>query len=114
MINNPLMSIMAGFLLWSVVFVVLYGVQATGCHLAEDKVSALGDWPGLRATLTALFLVSFAAVVLFYFLARRRHRRPDTGTEAFRREVAMHVWLAAAIATPFCFGGVVWLSLCGT
>ncbi|ASY66948.1 hypothetical protein SJ05684_b59660 (plasmid) [Sinorhizobium sojae CCBAU 05684] len=116
MINNPIISIMAGFLVWSVLFVVLYGVQATGCHLAGPEVSTIGTWPALRAVLIALFLVSFAVIILFHRRARRRqmHRRSGNDMDAFSREVATHVWLGTAIATPLCFGGVVWLTLCGT
>lgn len=116
MINNPIVAIMAGFLVWSVLFVVLYAVQATGCHLAGGDVSTIGDRPALRAVLISLFLVSFAVILLFYRRARRRqmHRHSGSGIDTFSREVATYVWLGAAIATPLCFGGVVWLTLCGT
>lgn len=116
MIRNPIISLIAGFLLWSIAFVVLYGVQATGCHLAGRSVSAIGNWPALRVALVALFFISIATIVYFYIRARRRqmHRHSGNDMDGFSREVAAHLWLAAAVATPFCFSGVVWLTLCGT
>ena len=114
MIKHPLVSIIAGFTLWSLIFLMLYGVQATGCHLLGDERAPGGHGP-LRIVLIGALLLSFLAVIIPYLAWQRqaRHGQRDE-TADFTREVSGYVWLAAIIATPFCFGGVVWLTLCGT
>ncbi|MCJ8520041.1 type VI protein secretion system component VasK [Pseudorhizobium tarimense] len=113
---TPLLAIISGFVLWSVIFLLLYGVQATGCHLAGDNLSANGEYPWVRLILIAVFVLSFLALGYTFLRARKRkHYAPqadDTGS--FVREVSGYIWIAALVATPFTFGGVAWLSLCGT
>lgn len=113
---HPIIYIIAGFLFWSALFLLFYGVQATGCHLAGDNVSALGQHPILRSVLIGLLLLSIAAGIGPFLRARKRRaeRQPADETAQFVREVGGYVWLAAAIAIPFSFGGVAWLTLCGT
>ncbi len=115
MIRNPIILIIAGFALWSLIFLLLYGVQATGCHLVGDD-RAIGGHGSLRIVLIGALLLSLVAIVVPYLVWRKRQGRSSQTDETahFTREVAGYVWAAAVIATPFCFGGVVWLSLCGT
>lgn len=114
MIGNPIVSIIAGFTLWSILFLLLYGVQATGCHLVGDEL-ATGGHGSLRAVMVVAFLLSLLAVgIPFVQWKRHTSRRKGDETTQFAREVAGYVWLAAIVATPFCFGGVLWLTLCGT
>ena len=113
----PLLSIMAGFALWSVLFLLLYGAQATGCHLAGGEPSAMaGPYPALRWTLMVLAALGTTAVMLLSW--KKRTTRPDPSKvddlTDFTREVSRYVWLGAAVATPFTFIGVISLSLCGT
>ncbi len=115
--TSPLLSIMAGFVLWAGLFVLLYGVQATGCHLAGNGASALaGTHPTLRWALMILAAFGITAVALLCWnkrAGRRAAEKPDETTE-FTREVSRYVWLGAAVATPFTFFGVAFLRLCGT
>ncbi|HEX2148060.1 MAG TPA: hypothetical protein VHG11_10485 [Pseudorhizobium sp.] len=116
MIGNPIISIIAGFLLWSLIFLLLYAVQATGCHLAADSLVALEEQPTLRLVLIVSFLLSLLVVGIPFIRSRRNRNSLDHSDETkdFTREVAGYVWIAAAVATPFCFAGVMWLGLCGT
>lgn len=113
---HPIIYIIAGFLFWSVLFLLFYGVQATGCHLAGDNVSALGEHPVLRSVLIGLLLLAIAAGIYPFLRARKRRseRRADDDTASFVREVGGYVWIATAVAIPFSFSGVAWLTLCGT
>lgn len=115
--TSPLLSIMAGFVLWAGLFVLLYGVQATGCHLAGNGASALaGTHPTLRWAL--MILAAFGTAIVALLCWNKRAGRPDSATPdettEFTREVSRYVWLGAAVATPFTFFGVAFLSLCGT
>lgn len=116
MMRNPIITIISGFVLWSLFFLLLYAVQATGCHFAGRPPVALEGYPILRVILIIAFLLSLLAVAIPFLLLRRRYMasRSENETVDFTREVAGYVWIAAAVATPFCFAGVMWLSLCGT
>lgn len=113
---HPLIYIIAGFLFWSALFLLFYGVQATGCHLAGDNLTALGEHPILRWVLVGLLLLSIAAGIFPVLRARQRRaeRQPPDETSQFVREVGGYVWIATAVAIPFSFSGVAWLTLCGT
>jgi len=115
MMSHPLISIIAGFVLWSVLFLLFYGVQATGCYLAWDRTGVIGSLTAHRLVLTGLLLLSFCFSLILFLTTRSRHagRSSSEPTRDFARDVAHHVWLAALFAVPFCFGGVVWLTLCG-
>jgi hypothetical protein len=114
MTRHPLLAIIAGFLFWSGLFLLLYGVQSTGCYLAGDQPSAIaGSHPALRMTLIVLACAGTGAVVLL--LLKDRHLPPaQEDTASFTREISRYVWIAAAVTTPFCFSGVLFLTLCGT
>jgi len=113
----PLLSIIAGFAMWSVLFLLLYGAQATGCHLAGGEPSAMaGPYPALRWTVMVLAALGTTAVMLLSW--KKRTTRPDPSKvddlTDFTREVSRYVWLGAAVATPITFIGVISLTLCGT
>ena len=113
----PLLSIMAGFALWSVLFLLLYGAQATGCHLAGGEPSAMADsYSALRWALMVLAVLGTTAAMLLSW--KKRITRPDPSKvddlTDFSREVSRYVSLGAAVATPFTFIGVIPLTLCGT
>lgn len=113
---HPLVYIVAGFLFWGALFLLFYGVQATGCHLAGGDPSALAEYPTLRWVLSGLLLLSTAAAIVPVLRAiqRRSERRANDDTASFIRQIGGYVWIAAAVAIPFSFSGVAWLSLCGT
>lgn len=116
MISHPLISIITGFVLWSVIFLLLYGVQATGCHLAWDRSVVSGSFTAHRLVLVSLLLLSFGFFLIAFLRTRGRHssRRSTDPTIKFMHEVAKYVWWSALFAIPFCSAGVVWLTLCGT
>lgn len=53
---QPFAMLLAGFVLWSVVFVALYGVQATGCRLGWHGIEIAGPVTLQRAVLVLMFL----------------------------------------------------------
>nr|CAD6436500.1 hypothetical protein REQ54_03963 [Rhizobium sp. Q54] len=113
----PLISLIAGFLMWSIIFVLLYAAQATGCHFSGDNLEAVAsDPPLLRVVLSLSVAVATTAMLLLFLKDRRLARRDlqNETTSGFFRELSAYVWAAALVATPFCFGGVAWLTLCGT
>ena len=50
---GKLLLLVAGFLLWSSAFVVLYGLQGLGCRLGWDEAALLGPVSLNRAVLLA-------------------------------------------------------------
>jgi hypothetical protein len=115
MMSHPLISIITGFVLWSVIFLLFYGVQATGCYLAWDRTGVIGSLSAHRLVLASLLLLSsgFSLILFLRTKNRRAGRGSSQRTEDFARDVGNYVWLAALFAIPFCFVGVVWLTLCG-
>jgi hypothetical protein len=77
--RNPrkLLLLVAGFVLWSSAFVVLYGIQALGCHLGWDDIS-LGPVTLNRTALLAVWVVHLCLIgLLAAALARRRASAGD-------------------------------------
>ena len=113
--SHPLISIITGFVLWSVIFLLFYGVQATGCYLAWDRTGVIGSLSAHRLVLASLLLISFGFSLILFLKtkSRRAGRNSSQPAKDFAQDVAHYVWLAALFAMPFCFGGVVWLTLCG-
>ncbi|TPP05454.1 hypothetical protein [Rhizobium glycinendophyticum] len=109
--GHPFAGLLAGFVIWSAAFLLLYGVQATGCKLGWHE-TPLGPTSLLRGTLSGMVLTTFA---LFY-LMERHWLKPATGApEDERRRLLQISRLAnftAAAATLVTFAGIFWLTLC--
>mgnify|MGYP001346109747 CR=1 FL=1 len=114
----PLIALIASFALWSLIFILFYAAQATGCHLVGgDNAMRMSDPYILRAVLSLCVAVASVAMLLLFLKSLRlRRQQPQQAetTSSFFSELATYVWAAALFATPFCFGGVAWLTLCGT
>jgi len=102
--------LVAGFVLWSVVFVVLYAAQATGCRLGWHTREVFQELTLQRVVLVVLFLGAIALhiVLIGWF----RHNGKEDARDAFTRRAARTLAAAALGASIFCFAGVLWLSAC--
>ncbi|MGE0418083.1 MAG: hypothetical protein AB7O80_14865 [Acetobacteraceae bacterium] len=112
---SPLAMLLSGFVLWSLAFVVLYGMQATGCHFGWHTMLLAGAVTVQRAVLVGLFLVFVAFHVVLYVVLLRAVANGTAARdepEGFSREAGLHLALAAFGAAIFCFSGVFWLSAC--
>jgi magnesium-transporting ATPase (P-type) len=103
----------AGFTVWAVGFVLVYGVQSYGCAAAWDTL-ALGGVTLQRAVVVGLALATLAGSVLVTILLARLRaaRSADSGPAAFIRTTALATAAAGTAATFFTFAGVVALSPC--
>lgn len=109
----PLAALLAGFVLWSLAFLVLYFVQATGCSLGWQTFAVAGPLTLQRLVLVALFLAFLAAHLALYLRLRApREREGDADASAFSRDAGRTLALAAFGASVFCFSGVLWLTAC--
>ncbi|WP_290685478.1 MULTISPECIES: hypothetical protein [unclassified Haematobacter] len=94
-------ALVGPFVIWSIAFVLLYGTHATGCALGwEGRVFLTTSL--LRAVLAGILALTFAALFLL---------RPAGGEEPLAR-VARLMFIAALVATVFCFWAVFVLPLC--
>ena len=115
MMQHPLIWTTVGFILWSALFIILYAVQATGCHLGWHQVLFIGELSLLRVVMLLLLSVAFVMSLLVYRQAKLSQVASDDGrTRSFFLEVGTYVWFAALAAIPLCFAGVGLLKLCGT
>lgn len=107
----PFVGLLAGFVLWSVAFLVLYAVQATGCKLGWHLVS-VGPASLLRLVLSGLLIVTLALL----YVIDVRCLRPASGASDGERRLIMRVskivHIAAGAATLLTFAGIFWLTLC--
>lgn len=104
MTRNPFLVLLAGFVAWSVAFLLLYGVQATGCHLGWHTREIAGV-SLLRIVLLGCFCATIGALLLI-----RLRLRPAGDASALTR-IADLANLAAVIAA-FSFVGVAFLTMC--
>ena len=94
-------ALVGAFVIWSIAFLLLYGTHATGCALGwEARAFLMTSF--LRAVLAGIVALTFAALFLL---------RSATGEEPLAR-VAHLVFIAALVATAFCFAAVFVLPLC--
>ena len=100
--------LLAGFGLWALAFVHLYGTQALGCKIGWNEIALLGVLTLHRALLVALFAAYLAGQIALYLAMRRR----ITAATGFSYCVATDLAFAAFGASIFCFWGVLWLSPC--
>lgn len=102
-----LAGMVAGFTLWAIAFVVIYGVQATGCVQGWDQARIVG-LSALRLGLALLFLATLVGLAVV---------RPVPGRGSLLHgsllgTVARACHLAATVATLVIFGAVLILPLC--
>lgn len=111
--GGPFTLLLAGFVLWSIAFIVLYGMQATGCSLGWQAVEIAGSLTLQRLVLVVLFVAFLAAhLVLYRMLRTPRRRKADGNASGFAGDAGQTLALAAFGASVFCFSGVLWLTAC--
>lgn len=89
--------LVAGLLIWSAWFVVIYGGQAVGCELARPADEA-GAWTWLNAVLV-LHTLLFTALLLYLTWAAHRSTPAERGNARFILRTSTTLYLVSAIAT---------------
>ncbi|PYB70435.1 hypothetical protein [Rhizobium wuzhouense] len=107
----PFVGLLSGFILWSVAFLSLYAVQATGCKLGWHQIP-VGPISLLRLVLSGVLLLTLALL----YVIDIRWLRPPVNAGKDERQMIMRiskvVHIAAAAATFVTFAGIFWLTLC--
>jgi ABC-type xylose transport system permease subunit len=103
--------LLAGFVVWSGAFLLLYAVQATGCHLGWHQVE-VGPSSALRLLLVAIFLLVLTLLVWLVWHTKAQQNRLQTEEFKLLLQIAVLLQLAALCATMINYGGVLWLTLC--
>lgn len=108
-VASPLDAVLvvAGLVVWSLAFVVFYGVQGTGCALGWDR-TPIGPISVLRLSLLLLWLLHLAAVA---GLAAWTWRRRRAG--GFYRDAGFTLSLAALAATFGTGAPILIATMCG-
>jgi hypothetical protein len=112
---GALAMLIAGFTLWGAAFVIIYGVQAAGCHLGWHRIDLLGPATVQRTILLALLLAFIAVHVVLIWIARRWRPAAASGDvviSSFMNSVVVRLTVAASLTSLFCFWGIVWLTTC--
>jgi len=104
---HRLLLLVAGFVIWSIAFVVLYGLNAIGC--------AFG-WPELlqRGILLFLFAMHSAALIWLTFWCRKRWKRMAAANEPapMIEYVGYGLTVAALASTLFVLAPTFFITMC--
>jgi len=95
---------------WSLGFLLLYGVQATGCSLGWQHI-AIGPVSVLRAALILLFAVTTIIVATAIFVALSAEKTSSSMSRSMLT-VTRYTAGAALFSTAYVFSGILWLELC--
>lgn len=103
--------LLSGFVIWSGAFLLLYAIQATGCHLGWHQIQ-IGPISALRLLLVAILLMLL--VVVGWLVWHTSKPRRDQGAEEIRilSEITRLLQIAALASTVIVYAGVAWLTLC--
>lgn len=99
-----LLAIIGPFLLWTLSFTLLYGVQSVGCAAGWETARVAG-FPLLRVILIGLFVLTVGLSGLIY----RTSKTNDIGS---MRSIACYSALGGMVSSLLIFPGVIWLELC--
>ena len=112
--TRSLLLLVLGFAVWGGAFILLYGVQATGCKLGWQDIHPLAGPSLLRLVLALLFLafVALTAAIAWWSLVRRRAAGKGQGEDGFMETVGWWASLAALATTIVCFVGIFGLTMC--
>lgn len=105
-----LLATTAGYVLWSVAFVVLYSALSVGCEFGWQARDLVAGITLQRAQLVVLFLVHLAAGLALVLALRRVE--PEGETREFLLTASRWLSIAALGSTIFTFAGVFALSPC--
>lgn len=95
---------------WSLGFLLLYGVQATGCSLGWQHM-AIGPVSALRAVLILLFAVTTIIIAATVFIALSAEKISLSMSRTML-SVTRYTAGAALFSTAYVFSGILWLELC--
>ncbi|MBC2773657.1 hypothetical protein H6M51_12350 [Rhizobium sp. AQ_MP] len=108
---SPFVLLLTGFVIWSGAFLLLYGVQATGCHLGWHRLD-VGPISALRLLLAVMLAATVGLIGGLHWYATRELTEPETDEARLLRTIAGMLQVAAMVATVITFFGVMWLTLC--
>lgn len=106
---GPFALLLAGFVLWTAAFALIYLTQATGCRLDWDGIDLFGIVSLHRTVLVAVFV---GACGLHFGLVFAFERSFAAARGCFAHQAGRILALAALAASLFCFSGVFWLTTC--
>lgn len=101
---NPFFGLFAVWIGWAGGFLLLYGLQATGCRAGWD-----GDMIGPISVLRLLLVAATAGVVLVLLALWQKAAREGPASSLARIAGLAN---GAAILATLCFAGVLWLRMC--
>jgi uncharacterized membrane protein YhaH (DUF805 family) len=102
----------AGFGLWAVAFVVLYGALSVGCRLGFQNVDLYAGLSMQRLLLLCLAIVFLAVHAVLVMRLRADPDRERTDPAHFLRYTAFAGSVAAFGASAFTFMGIIGLTTC--
>lgn len=108
---SPFVLLLTGFVIWSGAFLLLYGVQATGCHLDWHQID-VGPTSALRLLLAVMLVIVLALIGGLHWFATRALTEPQTDEVRLLHKIGGMLQAAALVATLITYGGVMWLTLC--
>ncbi len=110
---RPIALLAVGFTAWSVIFLVLYGMQAVGCRLAWDRIELFGSLSLQRLMQIGFYAAGIAWGTALYWWLRSMARMAEAhGTTNFLAHVSGLCALAAVAAVAITFVGTLWLTAC--
>ncbi len=111
---RPIALLAVGFTAWSVIFLVLYGMQAVGCRLAWERIELFGAINLQRLMQIGAYLAGMAGVAVLYWSLLDISRKAELcgTTTTFLMRVSVLCGLAALGAVVFTFAGTLWLTAC--
>lgn len=108
---SPFLLMLAGFVMWSAAFLLLYATQATGCHLGWHQIT-VGPTSGLRLLLLAIFVIVLALMGRLFWSTKAALNQPQQDESRSLIQIAVMLQFAAVVATLITYAGVSWLMLC--
>lgn len=103
--------LLSGFVIWSGAFLLLYAIQATGCHLGWHQIQ-IGPISALRLLLVAILFVLLALVGWLVWHTSKVPRGQAAEEVRVLSEITRMLQIAALASTVIVYAGVVWLTLC--
>ncbi|WP_201159620.1 hypothetical protein [Rhodoplanes elegans] len=106
-----LLLLVAGFVIWSSAFVLLYAASSIGCAAGWERTTVAGT-SLLRALLVLLWIAHLGALVALVIYTWRRRPGGPGGTATFVRRVAVGAGTAALVATLWTGAPIVATTMC--
>ncbi|MBS9719321.1 hypothetical protein JYU29_01305 [Tianweitania sp. BSSL-BM11] len=108
--NKRLLALAAGFVIWSIAFVVLYSALSIGCRQGWNDVHLVAGMSLQRVQLVGLYALHLACGLGLVIALRMTPAKKEIA--AFLHAIAFYAAIAAVFSTAFTFAGVLLLSPC--